>query len=102
MSIINLSGSGALQLLPAIFGVCFPGGRSLSKAGVLWGLGAGVATLWWSLLVYPNPLGIHGGLWGLAANFAVAIAVSTVTTRPSAETIERVHGEVERFVHGDG
>ena len=101
VSIINLSGSGALQLLPAIVGICFPGGRSLSKAGVLAGLAAGVATLWWSLLLDPNPVGIHGGLWGLAANLAVAVAVSAVTTRPSAETVERVHGEVERFVYGD-
>ena len=101
VSIINLSGSGALQLLPAIIGVCFPGGRSLSKAGVLAGLAAGVATLWWSLLLDPNPMGIHGGLWGLAANFVVAVAVSTVTRGPSEETVERVHGEVERFVYGD-
>ena len=101
VNIINLSGSGALQLLPAILGVCFPGGRSLSKAGVLWGLAASVATLWWSLLLDPNPLGIHGGLWGLAANFVVAVAVSAVTKPPSAETVERVHGEVERFVRGD-
>jgi hypothetical protein len=48
----------------------------------------------------PHPLGMHGGLWGLLVNTTVALNVSAYTTPPSTETIERVHGEVERFVYG--
>ena len=109
VAIVTLSGAGALQLMPAIVGVCFPGGRSLSRAGVLAGLGAGLATLAVTLgldlgVDLPwgaHPLGMHGGLWGLAVNALVAIAVSTVTPGPSRRTVERVHGEIERFVYSD-
>ena len=98
--LVTLSGAGALQLMPAILGVCFPGGRTLTRAGVVAGIAAGLVTLYVTLVVSPHPLGIHGGLWGLLVNTAVALNVSAYTTPPSTETIERVHGEVERFVYG--
>ena len=108
VAIVTLSGAGALQLMPAIVGVCFPGRRSLSRAGVLAGLGAGLLTLALTLplnlgVALPwgaHPLGMHGGLWGLLANLLAAVAVSAVTPGPSRETVNRVHGEVERFVYG--
>ena len=96
--IITLSGAGALQLMPAIIGICFPGGRSLSRAGVLAGLAVGMVILWLTLVVFPHPLGMHGGLWALLANAAVAVGVSCMTPPPSGETVARVHGEVERFI----
>ena len=96
--IITLSGAGALQLMPAIIGVCFPGGRSLSRAGVLAGLAVGLVVLWLTLVEFPNPLDIHGGLWALLANAVVAVGVSCKTPRPSGETVARVHGELERFI----
>ena len=98
--LVTLSGAGALQLMPAILGVCFPGGRTLTRAGVVAGIAAGLVTLYVTLVVSPHPLGMHGGLWGLLVNTAVALNVSAYTTPPSTETIERVHGEVERFVYG--
>jgi SSS family solute:Na+ symporter len=98
--LVTLSGAGALQLMPAILGVCFPGGRTLTRAGVLAGIAAGLVTLYVTLVVWPHPIGMHGGLWGLLVNTAVALNVSVFTTPPSAETIQRVHGEVERFVYG--
>jgi SSS family solute:Na+ symporter len=98
--LVTLSGAGALQLMPAILGVCFPGGRTLTRAGVVWGIVAGLVTLYLTLVVVPHPLGMHGGLWGLLVNTAVALNVSVFTPPPSAETIRRVHGEVERFVYG--
>jgi len=98
--LVTLSGAGALQLMPAILGVCFPGGRTLTRAGVLAGIAAGLVTLYVTLVVWPHPMGMHGGLWGLLVNTAVALNVSVFTTPPSAETIQRVHGEVERFVYG--
>ncbi len=98
--LVTLSGAGALQLMPSILGVCFPGGRTLTRAGVVSGIAAGLVTLYVTLLVSPHPLGMHGGLWGLLVNTAVALNVSVFTTPPSAITIQRVHGEVERFVYG--
>ncbi len=100
VTLVTLSGSGALQLLPAVMGVCFPGGRGLTRAGVLAGLGVGLVTLYVTLVVTPHPLGMHGGVWGLLLNCAAALAVSAFTARPSADTVRRVHGEVERFVYG--
>ena len=99
--LVTLSGSGALQLMPAILGVCFPGRRSLTRAGVLAGIGAGMAALYVTLVVVPHPMGMHGGIWSLLVNAAVALNVSAFTKPPSPETIERIHGEVERHVYGD-
>ena len=111
VAIVSLSGSGALQFLPAVLGVCFPGGRSFSKAGVTTGIVAGVATLALTLgIALPfgielpweaHPLGMHGGVWGLLVNFGAAALVSAFTSGPSAETVERVHGTVEKFVYGE-
>ena len=108
VAIVALSGSGALQFMPAVVGVCFPGGRSLSRSGVLAGIGAGMVVLALTLGVDlpfalpwgAHPLGVHGGVWGLVANFAVAVLVSLRTRPPSAATVRRVHGVVEDFVHG--
>jgi SSS family solute:Na+ symporter len=99
--LVTLSGSGALQLMPAILGVCFPGRRSLTRAGVLAGIVAGMAALYVTLVVVPHPMGMHGGIWSLLVNAAVALNVSAFTKPPSPETIERIHGEVERYVYGD-
>ena len=81
--LVTLSGAGALQLMPAILGVCFPGGRTLTRAGVVAGIAAGLVTLYVTLVVSPHPLGMHGGLWGLLVNTAVALNVSAYTTPPS-------------------
>jgi len=98
--LVTLSGSGALQLMPAIVGALFPGGRRLTRAGILAGLGTGLFVLYVTLLVVPHPLGTHGGIWSLLANTLVAVAVSAVTAPPSPETQKRIHGEVERQVYG--
>ena len=98
--LVTLSGAGALQLMPAILGVCMPGRRSLSGAGVLAGILVGLLALYVTLVLMPHPLGMHGGVWSLLVNAAVAVSVSAVTRPPSDETIERIHGELERFVYG--
>jgi len=102
VTLVTLSGSGALQLMPAILGVCFPGRRLYTRAGVLWGMAVGLGTLYLTLVVHPSPLGIHGAVWSVVANFLATILVSRVTKPPSAETVDRIHGEVERFVYGNG
>lgn len=98
--VVTLSGAGALQLLPAVLGVCFPGGRPLTRTGVLAGIGAGLATLWVTLVVAPHPGGVHGGVWSLLVNAVVTYGVSRLTRPPSVETVARVHGELERFAYG--
>lgn len=100
VTLVTLSGSGALQLMPAILGVCFPGRRVLTRLGVLSGLVTGLVILYVTLVVVPHPLGMHGGVWALLLNAAVAISVSSFTAAPSEETIERIHGTVEREIYG--
>ncbi len=101
VTLVTLSGSGALQLMPAILGVCFPTRRPFTRAGVLTGIGVGLVALYVTLVVVPHPMGLHGGVWSLLANFLVTIVVSRYTRGPSTETRLRIHGEVERFVYGE-
>jgi len=100
VQIVTMSGAGALQLMPAILCVLFPGRRTLTAAGVLAGMGAGLVALAVTLVYIPHPFGVHGAIWSLLVNAAVALNVSAVTAPPSLETIERIHGEVERYVYG--
>lgn len=99
--LVALSGAGALQLLPAILGVCFPTRHFFTRSGVLAGIGVGLATLYLTLVVIPHPLSLHGGVWSVLANFIVTISVSRCTQPPTAATVWRIHGELERFVYGD-
>jgi len=57
-------------------------------------------TLYITLMVSPHPLGMHGGIWALLLNWVTVLVVSAFTPRPTAATVRRVHGEVERFVYG--
>ena len=100
--LVALSGAGALQLMPAVLGVCFPTRRLLTRTGVLAGIGVGLATLYLTLVVIPHPLSLHGGIWSVLVNFIVTISVSRCTRPPTAATVWRIHGEMERFVYGDG
>ncbi len=97
--LVTLSGAGALQLMPAFLGVCFPSRRLTTRGGVLSGIGAGLLTLYLALIVFPHPLGLHGGVWGLLVNFVVTAAVSRLTRPPHPDTVARIHGAVERFVY---
>ncbi len=99
--LVALSGAGALQLMPAILGVCFPTRNLLTRAGVLAGIGVGLVTLYFTLRVIPHPLGLHGGVWSLLTNALVTLIVSRFTNPPTAATVWRIHGEIERFVYGE-
>lgn len=98
--LVTLSGSGALQLMPAILGVLFPSRRVVTRVGVLTGLAAGLATLYFTLVVVPHPLSLHGGVWALGINTLLTLVVSALTSPPSSETIDRIHGEIEREIYG--
>jgi len=99
--LVALSGAGSLQLMPAVLGVCFPTRNLFTRTAVLAGIGAGLATLYATLIVTPHPLGLHGGIWSVIVNFIVTICVSRFTMPPSAATVWRIHGELERFVYGE-
>jgi SSS family solute:Na+ symporter len=86
-------------LMPAIVGVCFPMRRTLTRTGVLAGLLVGLAVLYVTLVVTPHPFGLHGGVWALLLNTAVAVVVSAVTEEPTEETLNRIHGELERQIY---
>ena len=101
VTLVTMSGVGALQLMPAILGVCYPGRRLTTSAGVIAGVCTGLLTVYLTQWVWPRPLGLHEALWSIVANFAVTIVVSRFTRPPSDATVERIHGEVERFVYGD-
>ena len=58
--------------------------------------------LYLTRIEFVRPWGVHEAVWSLAANFVATWAVSRFTRPPSSETVERIHGEVERFVYGDG
>ncbi len=100
VTLVAVSGAGALQLMPAILGVCFPTRRPLSKAGILAGIGVGLVTLYLTIVVAPHPLGMHGGVWSVSVNFLVTFVVSRFTHPPTPETVNRIHGELERFIYG--
>ena len=102
VTLVTLSGAGALQLLPGTLGVCYPTRRPFTKSGVLAGVGVGLAVLYLTLVTFPNALGIHGAIWSIVANFATCIAVSSFTKPPSDETIGRIHGAIEDYVYGSG
>lgn len=101
VQLVVMSAAGALQLMPGVLGVCYPSRRITTAAGVVAGIGAGLATLYLTRIVWVRPLGMHEAIWSLAANFLVCIIVSRVTRAPSQPTVERIHGEVERFVYGE-
>ena len=102
VTLVTLSGAGALQLLPGTLGVCYPTRRPFTRIGVLSGIGVGLAVLYTTLVIVPHALGIHGAIWSLAANFIVCMIVSRFTPGPSSETIQRIHGAVEDYVYGSG
>lgn len=102
VTLVALSGSGALQLLPAMLGVCYPVQRPFTRNGVLMGLLLGFIVLYWTLVVSPNPLGIHAALWSLGFNLLVCMVVSRFTQPPSETTVNRIHGTLEEYIYGSG
>jgi SSS family solute:Na+ symporter len=98
--LVALSGAGALQLLPGIVGICFPSRFLFTRAGILSGIAAGLVTLYVTLVVMRHPWGLHAGVWSLIVNFAAVLLVSALSRPPSVTTVERIHGEIERFVYG--
>ena len=75
------------QLFPCMLGVlCWP---RATKAGAIAGLASGVLVVALFNIVWPNPLFVHAGIWGLLVNLPVFIIVSLFTKPASEETLHK-------------
>lgn len=85
---ILLVGLGfASQVLPAFIGMFFwP--RS-SRLGVMAGIVVGFLITVAFTTLWPHPMGIHAGFWGLMLNLPVFVAVSLMTPATNPEVLER-------------
>ncbi|WP_035584704.1 sodium:solute symporter family protein [Halomonas sp. TG39a] len=85
---ILLVGLGfASQVLPAFIGMFF--WPRASRLGVMAGIVAGFLITVAFTTLWPHPLGIHAGFWGLMLNLPVFVAVSLMTPATHEEVIER-------------
>nr|WP_163502030.1 hypothetical protein [Halomonas socia] len=60
-----------------------------SRLGVMAGIVAGFLVTVAFTTLWPHPLGVHAGFWGLMLNLPVFVAVSLVTAPTSPEVVER-------------
>jgi len=70
--------------LPAFVGMFF--WPRASAAGVISGISAGFVVTVLFTVVWPHPLGLHAGFWGLMLNLPVFVLVSLLT-RPVDEAV---------------
>ena len=75
-----------VQLFPIIFGMFF--WKRATKAGAFVGLVSGLIVSILCTKVWPNPLSLHAGIWGLAVNTVLFISVSLCTKAPPIEKVE--------------
>ncbi|MCH4811080.1 sodium:solute symporter family protein [Vreelandella neptunia] len=85
---ILLVGLGfASQVLPAFIGMFF--WPRASRLGVMAGIVVGFLITVAFTTLWPHPLGVHAGFWGLMLNLPVFVAVSLITPATRAEVVER-------------
>ncbi len=78
--------AGVVQFLPGtVFAILW---RRATKHGVFAGIVVGTLVVILTTFVWPDPFQVHSGIWGLAANFPVAILVSLLTKPPSEERLK--------------
>ena len=75
------------QIFPMVMGV-FVWPRS-TKYGAVAGLVVGIIVVGLFSFVWPNPLDIHAGIWGLIFNIPIHIIVSLMTKLESKATMKR-------------
>ncbi len=74
-----------VQFAPIVYGALY--WKRSSKAGAIAGLVAGVGiNTYYQVIVGTSPLDINPGIWGLAANLVIFVAVSLLT-KPSDQGI---------------
>ncbi|WP_457808723.1 sodium:solute symporter family protein [Kushneria sp. EE4] len=93
---ILLVGLGfAAQVLPAFIGMFFWFGAT--RSGVMAGLLAGFAVTFALTVIWPNPLGVHAGFWGLLLNLPLFVVVSRRTRPASMPTLQRFYEVAREF-----
>ena len=93
--LLYTSNGGVAALAPAMLGGIY-WKRSTPQAA-LWSIIIGEAVMLFTTFVIKNPLGIMGGLWGLAVALIVFVVVS-LNTKPLSETVEIIDS-VNRFFY---
>ena len=85
---ILLIGLGfASQVLPAFIGMFF--WKKATALGVGAGILSGFVVTVGCITLWPHPLGLHGGFWGLMVNLPVFWLVSRVTAPVADDVVER-------------
>lgn len=75
-----------VQLFPAILGMFF--WKRATKTGAAVGLASGLILSILFSRTWPNPLGIHAGIWGLALNVVLFVVFSLLTSPPPKEIVK--------------
>jgi Na+/proline symporter len=105
--VVGLTSSAALVILGAL-ATAFGFVMYVLLMGVIWGfrfpsigatLGvlAGMAAVFFTYYVWPNPLSMHSAFWGVFAGLVVAYICRGLGIRDKEETIER-QNEVRRYL----
>lgn len=97
VKVVALSLGGLLQLMPALIGAIY--WPRATKQGVVAGLIVGIIVLILTQFVWPAPLKILSGAWGILANTVVFILVSYLTSPPPEEAVSRFHGYLESVIY---
>ncbi|WP_339935766.1 sodium:solute symporter family protein [Vreelandella glaciei] len=85
---ILLVGLGfASQVMPAFIGMFF--WPQASRLGVMAGIVVGFLITTAFTILWPHPMGIHAGFWGLMFNLPVFVVISLMTPSANAEVVER-------------
>ena len=72
-----------IPLLGTHYGIRMP------SLGVMLGLVAGIAAVFLTYKVWPNPLSMHSAFWGVFTGLAVAYATKGIGMKDSEETLQR-------------
>lgn len=81
--LINLTLAGFTQILIPVLGIFVF--KRVTTAGACCGYVSGLIITFLGTIVWNNPLGFMGGMWGLLANIIVCVAVSAFTKPISLE-----------------
>lgn len=82
---IQMAYPGYLLAVPLVVGGLW--WKRANKYGAIWGLVAGLITLYITIFVAKNPMGIAAGIWGLVVCSIVFIVVSLLTKPTSDKTL---------------
>jgi len=95
----TLATAFGIQLLPAMIGITFV--RKISKTGINAGIICGSITVALTYFVWPHPLGIHQGGWGLLVNIICVVVGSILTQAPGKEALKKTHALFDKTVLED-